>query len=159
MTKEAIPMKKVLFLLILTGMSILSADAAYDKGRKAYGSGEYEQALKYFYVSARHYNVNAYDQLGIMHEYGIGTGVNPRTAFYWYEKAAQRNHPDAQYRLGHLYEMGNGIKKDSKKASLWYHRAARRGNQYAKARLAGKTVDPAPKAAKKSILDLTTLWE
>lgn len=140
-------MKKLLFFLLILGAVIVQADSAYKKGREAYSKGDYEQALKHFYVSARHYNVNAYDQLGIMHEYGIGTGVNPRTAFYWYEKAARRNHPDAQYRLGRLYESGNGIKKDSKKATLWYRRAAKRGNAYAKARLAGKKVDAKPKAA------------
>jgi TPR repeat protein len=151
-------LKKVLLLLIFLGSTLLFAGTAYDKGRKAYGAKEYEQALKYFYVSARHYNINAYDQLGIMHEYGIGTATNPRTAFYWYEKAAQRNHPDAQYRLGHLYETGNGIKKDSKKASLWYHRAASRGNKYAKARLKGKPIDAEPKAAKeKSMFDFLSL--
>ena len=151
-------MKKILLLLLLLGNSILLADTAYDKGRKAYNAKEYEQALKYFYVSARRYNINAYDQLGIMHEYGIGTGTNPRTAFYWYEKAAQRNHPDAQYRLGHLYETGNGIKKDPKKAALWYQRAASRGNKYAKARLAGKPIDAKPKAAKeKSVFDFLSL--
>ena len=151
-------MKKILLLLLLLGNSILLADTAYDKGRKAYNAKEYEQALKYFYVSARRYNINAYDQLGIMHEYGIGTGTNPRTAFYWYEKAAQRNHPDAQYRLGHLYETGNGIKKDPKKAALWYQRAASRGNKYAKARLAGKPIDAEPKASKeKSVFDFLSL--
>ena len=141
-------MKKIFLILLLLADTGLFADAAYKKGRQAYSAGKYEQALRYFYVSARHYNINAYDQLGMMHEYGIGTGTNPRTAFYWYEKAAQRNHPDAQYRLGHLYETGNGIRKESKKALFWYHRAAGLGNEYAKARLAGKPIDARPKVRK-----------
>jgi TPR repeat protein len=141
-------MKRVLLLLLILSSILFAVDTAYDKGREAYRSGDYEQALKYFYVSARHHNVNAYDQLGIMHEYGIGTGVNTRTAFYWYELAARRNHPDAQYRLGRLYETGTGIAKNSKKAMLWYRKAAHHGNRYAKARLAGKPIDAKPKAAK-----------
>jgi len=150
--------KKILFLSILFFGATLFADTAYKNGLKAYKSKQYTPALKYFYVSARHHNINAYVELGAMHEYGVGTGTNPQTAFYWYEKAAQRNHPDAQYRLGHLYETGNGIKKDSKKASLWYRRAAGRGNKYAKARLAGKPIDAEPKAAKeKSAFDFLSL--
>jgi len=130
--------KKILFLSILLFSAALFADTAYKNGLKAYKSKQYTPALKYFYVSARHHNINAYVELGAMHEYGIGTGTNPQTAFYWYEKAAQRNHPRAQYHLGNLYESGVGVKKDMKKATFWYQKAARNGNQKAKLRLANK---------------------
>jgi len=115
--------KKILFLSILFFGATLFADTAYKNGLKAYKSKQYTPALKYFYVSARHHNINAYVELGAMHEYGIGTGTNPQTAFYWYEKAAQRNHPRAQYHLGNLYESGVGVHKDMKKATFWYQKA------------------------------------
>ena len=139
--------KKILFLSILFFGIALLADTAYNNGLKAYQSKQYFPALKYFYVSARHYNVNAYVELGTMHEYGIGTGINLPTAFYWYEKAARRNHPQAQYHLGHLYETGQGVKKDNKKAYTWYHRAAKNGNEDAKNRLAGKPLKEQSPAA------------
>ncbi len=140
--------KKILFLSILFFSTMLFADTAYKNGLKAYQAKQYTPALKYFYVSARHYNINAYVELGAMHEYGIGTGSNPQTAFYWYEKAAQRNHPRAQYHLGHLYETGAGVNKNMKKATFWYQKAARNGNKDAKARLTGK--DPKKQSAKDS---------
>ncbi len=140
--------KKILFLLVLFFNMTLFADVAYNNGLKAYQAKQYTPALKYFYVSARHYNINAYVELGAMHEYGIGTGTNPQTAFYWYEKAAQRNHPRAQYQLGHLYETGEGVKKDMKRAAFWYQKAARNGNQKAKVRLANKPIKESTLAAK-----------
>ena len=140
--------KKILFLSILFFTAALFADTAYNNGLKAYKSKQYTPALKYFYVSARHYNINAYVELGAMHEYGIGTGTNPQTAFYWYEKAAQRNHPRAQYHLGNLYESGVGVKKDMKKATFWYQKAARNGNKDAKIRLSG--INPQKQSAKDS---------
>ncbi len=130
--------KGTVFFFILLLSTALFADTAYHKGIKAFQSKQYTPALKYFYISARHYNVNAYDMLGIIHEQGLGTGVNKPTASYWYEKAAQRNHPDAQYRLAHLYETGEGVKKNMKKATFWYQKAARNGNKKAKIRLANK---------------------
>ena len=130
--------KKILFIVILIYSTALFAESTYQKGVKAYQAKEYSSALKYFYISARHYNVNAYNMLGIIHEEGLGTGVNKRTAFYWYEKAARRRHPEAQYHLGHLYETGDGVKKDMKKAGKWYRQAAAHGSKKAKLRLAKK---------------------
>ena len=140
--------KKILLSLVLFFNVGLFADAAYNNGLKAYQAKQYAPALKYFYVSARHYNVNAYDKLGIIHDEGLGTGINKQTASYWYEKAAQRNHPDAQYRLGHLYETGEGVQKNMKKATFWYQKAARNGNKDAKIRLGGK--DPKKQSSEDS---------
>jgi len=140
--------KKILFLSILFLATALLSDTAYKNGLKAYKAKQYTPALKYFYVSARHYNINAYVELGAMHEYGIGTSTNPQTAFYWYEKAAQHNHPRAQYHLANLYESGVGVNKNMKKATFWYQKAARNGNKDAKVRLSGK--DPQKQSVKDS---------
>lgn len=133
------------FIIILLTSGILFAGNAYNEGMKAYKAKDYETALRYFYISARHYNPNSYTMLGIIHDEGLGTGVNKEVALYWYSKAAQKNRPYAQYRLAKLYEDGVGIKKDMKKATYWYKRAARNGNKEAKARL-----HPAKKQAKKA---------
>ncbi len=142
--------KKLLLISVLFFTTTLFGDTAYSRGIKAFQSKQYAISLKYFYISARHYNINAYDMLGILHEDGLGTGINKQTASYWYEKAAQRNHPDAQYRLAHLYETGEGVKKSMKKATFWYKKSAANGNKKAKARLAGKSAKTKPEATKKS---------
>lgn len=131
--------KTVLYFTLLLSVT-LQADWAYTKGVKSYSAKQYTEALRYFYISARSRNINAYAKLGFMHEYGIGTATNSQIAFYWYEKSAQNNHAEAQYRLGHLYETGIGVKRDRDRASSWYQRAANSGNRYAKARLAGESI-------------------
>jgi TPR repeat protein len=129
-------MKKVISIMAIFLLVSLGASPSYNRGIKQYQSKDYEDALKSFYVSARHNNFNAYYMLGKMHEEGIGTAINYQTAFYWYEKSANRNHPSAQYRLARMYEGGKGIIKKPKKAKFWYKRAASQGNKEAKDRLA-----------------------
>ncbi|MEA3418669.1 MAG: tetratricopeptide repeat protein [Campylobacterota bacterium] len=157
-------MKKILLLLLLIFSVSIHADRAYQKGLKAYQSKQYSAALKYFYISARHYNINAYTELGLMHEYGIGTASNLATAFYWYEKAANRNSPLAQYHLATMYEKGKWVKKDMKKAQFWYQNAAQNGNKKAKIRLAGKqsatpTVQPTVQKEQAGIMNSLTFWK
>ncbi len=94
-------MKKSLLVFILFSI-VLFADTAYNKGRKSYQNEEYFKALKYFYVSARKHNTNAYLELAIMYEKGIGTEVNTMTALYWYQKASNRGNLYAKNRLSTL---------------------------------------------------------
>jgi len=94
-------MQKSLFLFLLFSI-VLFAGSAYNKGRQAYQDEEYFKALKYFYVSARKHNTNAYIELALMYEKGIGTEANSMTALYWYEKAAKRGNIYAKNRLSTL---------------------------------------------------------
>jgi len=129
-------MKKFISIMAIFLLVSLNASSSYSRGVKQYKSKDYEDALKSFYVSARHHNLNAYYMLGKMHEEGIGTAVNYQTAFYWYEKSAKRDHPSAQYRLARMYEGGKGIIKKPAKAKVWYKKSASHGNKDAKDRLA-----------------------
>lgn len=129
-------MKRVIFTIAILLLATLGASSSYDRALKQYQSKDYSDALKSFYVSARHHNLNAYYMLGKMHEEGIGTAVNYQIAFYWYEKSANRGHPLAQYRLARMYESGNGVVVRLEKAKAWYKRASSNGNKDAKERLA-----------------------
>lgn len=91
-------MKKVI-LIILIAIINLNADSHYNKGRELYLQGKYFNALKEFYISARRHNSNAYMELGLMYEKGIGTNKNGMMALYWYEKAKQRGNSYAKNRL------------------------------------------------------------
>ncbi len=132
--------KKRLLLLSLFSSALLYAQTPYLLGVKAFEAKNYSEAIRYYFIAARAHDVNAYLELGKIHQYGVGTGVNPQTAYYWYDKAAQQNHPEAQYRIGYLFENGLGLAKDSAEAAKWYQKAANGGNQKAKDRLAGKPV-------------------
>ena len=154
-------MKKYLLLLILLSSNILFASSAYQKGREALQSEKYFEALRYFYVSARHHNPNAYTELGLMYERGIGTEANPITAFYWYQKAAKRNHPTGQYYLAKLYEDGKGTTKNSKEAYSWYKRAAHNGSKDAQLKLVAQTKSLQSEEKKEdgSIWDSMKVWQ
>ncbi len=91
-------MQKYIFIFSILTI-LLSANNFYQNGRKAYQNGDYFKALKYFHVSARRHNPNAYIELAIMYEKGIGTEVNSMTALYWYKKASKSGNRYAQKRL------------------------------------------------------------
>lgn len=60
---------------------------------------------------------------------GRGGGTDPATAFYWYNKAAARDHAVACYGLGAAYAEGRGVARDLSKAQEWYARAAELGDR------------------------------
>ena len=91
-------MKKTI-LTILMATAMLNATNHYTKGREAYIKGEYFNALKEFHLSARRHNSNAYMELGLMYEKGIGTKANGMMALYWYEKAKNRGNSYAKAKL------------------------------------------------------------
>ncbi len=132
---------KKLLVASLFSSIFLYAQTPYAQGVKAFEAKNYSEAIRYYFIAARAHDINAYLELGKIHQYGVGTGINPQTAYYWYDKAAQQDHPEAQYRIGYLFENGLGLVKDSTKAAEWYRKAAEGGNQKAKDRLAGKSVN------------------
>ena len=78
---------------------MLNATNHYTKGREAYIKGDYFIALKEFHLSARQHNSNAYMELGIMYEKGIGTKANGMSALYWYYKAKKAGNSYAKEKL------------------------------------------------------------
>ena len=143
-------LKKILIAIALLWSVSLSADSAYQLGVKALQSKKYEMAMRYFYISARHHDARAYAELGNMYEHGLGTGINLQTAFYWYEKAAQKQIPKAQFHLAQLYEKGEGVKKNPQRARYWYQQAARRGYRQKGAPPSVKSAKTAEKKAETS---------
>ncbi len=56
-------------------------------------------------------------------------------AFYWWNKAAQRNYAPAQYQLGICYTWARGVNKDDSAAFYWYLNAANQGFVFAQGSL------------------------
>lgn len=50
-----------------------------------------------------------------------------KTAFLWYERAAQQGNPVAQARLARFYAAGEGTKKNIVEAAKWRALARRQG--------------------------------
>ena len=55
---------------------------------------------------------------------------NIRKKFYWYSKAANKNHPEALNNLANMYEKGEFCKQDIKKALELFEKAANSGISY-----------------------------
>lgn len=56
---------------------------------------------------------------------------NPRMAFKWIVKAAQKGDAEAQRFTGTMYYKGDGVTADKRKASYWFRQAAAQGDQSA----------------------------
>ncbi|RGB35786.1 hypothetical protein C1646_698782 [Rhizophagus diaphanus] len=54
----------------------------------------------------------------------FGPETNLEKAFYWYQKAAEKDSIKAMCRLGSCYEKGKGTEKNLEKASYWHQIAA-----------------------------------
>jgi len=64
------------------------ARADFDRGLRAYKSGDYAGALSEWSDAAESGDVKAQYRLGTLYEDGVGTGQNLVDAWYWYEMAA-----------------------------------------------------------------------
>lgn len=74
-------------------------------------------------------DANAQYELGLRYAEGRGGAPrDPKAAFQWFEKAANKGSAPAQYRLGSIYEKGMGVERDYGRALSWYRRAAEAGN-------------------------------
>ena len=74
--------------------------------------------------------------LGALYEHGDGVARNPKQAFEWYEKAAQRDFGWAQMKVGFLLLDGPGVPADPERACELLKLAAEKGFAQAEARLA-----------------------
>ena len=104
----------------------------------ASGRGEpqnYQEAVKWFYLSAKQGYAPAQNRLGICCYRGLGTPQNYAEAVAWYRKAAQQGYAPAQDNLGICYYSGRGVPQDEAAAIRWYHLAAAQGNLAAAAHL------------------------
>lgn len=60
-----------------------------------------------------------------------------QVAIYWFELAAQQNHPDAMQWLGHCYINGKGVPKDENLGIMWTAKAAALGHVIAQELMKG----------------------
>lgn len=100
---------------------------AYYSGTDGVGQ-DYREAVNWFKKAANAGNVQAMNNLGIVHRDGIGVGENPAEAFAWFEKAAKRGHVWAQFSTGKAYFDGAGVAKDLIEAEQWFGKAAEKDN-------------------------------
>ena len=125
-------MKKLLFFMLMTLMSLTasaqSADKLYEEGKKLYDAKNYTEAFPKLKAAAEKGHKKAQYRLGRCYDKGRGTTENDQLAFQWYQKSADQGYAKAQYELGKCYKDGDGVAKDKKKAFELFKKAAAQEN-------------------------------
>lgn len=94
----------------------------------------YEEAFRWFLLSANQGNSRANHFLGICYLEGKGVEQDYSEAVEWFRKAAEQGIAGSQVVMGYCYENGKGVEKDCDEAVNWYRKAAdqgHKGGQYA----------------------------
>lgn len=127
-----------LFSCFVAGLPVAggSAMADFDEGLLAYLEADYERATAHWLPLAEAGDADAQFAIGMLHEAGQGSSVDPKSAATWYRRAAKEGHADAQLSLGSLYATGAGVTRDHTEAVRWYRAAAQQGNPQAMYKLA-----------------------
>ena len=111
--------------------------------RGAYGLGlmydlglgvatNFEEAVKWYQLSANKGNADALNNLATMYAEGEGVERNASKAAKLYESAAQNGNFDALNNLGTMYLRGVGVTRDYFSAYMWFHLGEMKGDRAAK---------------------------
>lgn len=107
--------------------------SCYANGRGA--PQNYQEAVKWYYLSAKQGYAPAQNRLGFCYYRGLGTPQNYTEAVLWYRKAAIQGNSAAEDNLGICYFGGRGVPQDLVAAARWYRLSAAQGNPAAAAHL------------------------
>lgn len=66
----------------------------------------------------------AYNCMGDVCFFGVGTPVDKKQAVNWYNIGAKSGNPSAMFKLGCLYESGDGVEADRGKSLMYFSKAA-----------------------------------
>lgn len=89
-------------------------------------------AVKWLEKAAALQCSEAMSTLGIFYFFGqIDGSRDYKTAFYWFKKGAEKNHPECMFYLGEMYYSGLSVKTDYVSAMKWYKKAANLGHNKA----------------------------
>ena len=90
----------------------------------------YEEAVKWFRLSAEQGNERGQFNLGFMYEKGKGVAQNYEEAVKWYRLSAEQGYERGQCNLGEMYEYGKDVAQNYEEALKWYKKAADQGNAW-----------------------------
>lgn len=92
--------------------------------------------------------INALYNTGVFYQQGLGTEINLKKAFFWFDKAAQKGSPHAMLKLSQAYQHGLGVTSNIDKAKYWLNKAVALNLPEAKVIFAKKLLTKsAPKSA------------
>ncbi|MCH2390585.1 MAG: sel1 repeat family protein, partial [Nitrospinales bacterium] len=88
---------------------------------------DFEEAVKWYQLSANQGNADAQNNLATMYADGEGIERNAHKAAKLYESAAQQVNFDALNNLGTMYLRGVGVARDYVRAYMWFHLGEMKG--------------------------------
>jgi TPR repeat protein len=107
---------------MLPGPTQLSANPSV----AAYQHGDYPLAFSLTREQAHKGDLNAWHNLGVFYEKGIGTRPDPALALQWFRPCAELRNAACQFELGRLTYTGNlGLARDPVEAYKWLLLAGR----------------------------------
>lgn len=115
----------------ITAHSSYNLAECYFSGCGMARNRNYEEAFKWYRVSAEKGYPEAQYQLGFLYNNGEGTAKDECEGFRWWLKAAEQGLPAAQYDVGIAYLNGHGVAKDRAEGIKWLNRAACKGHKAA----------------------------
>jgi TPR repeat protein len=111
--------------LIFGLLSPLNAQQeTFDAGLAAKNRGHYATAIRAWLPLAEQGNPAAQNNIGHMHEEGLGVRQSYTEAMSWYRMAADSQLAEAQHNIGLLYYRGYGVSQNVKEALRWFRLAA-----------------------------------
>lgn len=99
-----------------------------DTAEQALIRGDYAEAFCLIKPMAEAGNAQAQFNIGWMYANGYGLRLNEESAFNWWRKAADQDHPDALHAIALAYLHGEGVDKDKVKGFEWLIRSAKHGD-------------------------------
>lgn len=118
-------------LAILISALLLSMDPVavaqqenFEAGLAAKNRGHYATALRAWMPLAQSGMASAQNNIGHMHEEGLGVVQNYTEAMRWYRLAADSGLAEAQHNIGLLYYHGYGVSQNQREALRWFRQAA-----------------------------------
>ncbi len=107
-----------------------------DKYRLGQGvAQDYNEAVKWYRLSAEQGNAAGQNNLGWMYANGLGVAQDYTEAVKWYRLSAEQGHASGQKNLGRMYQYGQGVAQDFKEAVKWYRLSAEQGEEFAQYKL------------------------
>lgn len=105
------------------------AETQYEAGLRCFEGEDknYEEAVKWFTLSAQQGHAAAQEHLGCCYYYGFGVAQSYEEAVKWMKLSAGQGDELAQCWLGNCYYSGKGVKQNYKEAVKWYEKAAKQG--------------------------------
>ncbi len=91
---------------------------------------DYESAVAHLKVAVDGGVIEAFADLGVCYENGLGVEANSRTAYLFYLQGALSGATDCFFEIGRCHFHGIGVSEDRTVADLWLKRAKKNGIEY-----------------------------